>query len=218
MDLRILSVNLGRAHVIGYGNDGAVLSGIDKHPVASDMVFVRALGIDGDEQADLSVHGGVDKAVYAYPASHWPWWEGEKRLSCGPATFGENLTLEGGDEGEVSIGDRFRWGDALLEVCQPRGPCYKLGIHTRREDVPAMMTISAKCGWYLRVVAEGMAPAKDARFRRELASGGPNVRDTFRALHDRKFDPEKRRLIADYPALAANWRRGLIAKFAESRP
>src|SRR5277367_2346190 len=116
MELRLLSVNVGLPRIIGSLHGEPVLSGIVKHPVTTRTVFVGATDIVGDSQADLSVHGGVDKAVYAYPADHWPWWEREHALPCAPATFGENLTLQGADETVVRIGDRFRWGDALLEV------------------------------------------------------------------------------------------------------
>src|SRR6185312_1381767 len=158
MNLRILSVNIGRARPIGTFENETVISGIDKRGVASERVIVRRLGIEGDEQADLRVHGGLDKAVYAYPSEHWPWWENEQHIECRPAAFGENLTLAGADESEVAIGDRFRWGAALLEVSQPRAPCYKLGLHTKRADAPQIMTLSARCGWYMRVLEEGDAP------------------------------------------------------------
>ena len=119
MNLRILSVNIARPRIIGIWQGEAVLSGIAKTPAAADTLFVGRTNIDGDGQADLSVHGGPDKAVYAYPSAHWSWWEGEKHLACGPATFGENLTLEGANENDVAIGDRFRWGGAILEISQP---------------------------------------------------------------------------------------------------
>jgi MOSC domain-containing protein YiiM len=217
MNRRILSVNTARARVIGAVHGEPVLSGIDKKPVATGSVFVRMLGIDGDQQADLSVHGGVDKAVYAYPSGHWPWWEREKKLSCRPATFGENLTLEGADENSVSIGDRFQWGDAILEVSQPRAPCYKLALHTARPDAPQLMTLSARCGWYLRVIAEGAAPSRDATMERIAKGTGPKVRETFVALFDPRISTEERRRIHDTAALAEAWRRGLAAKLAVSR-
>jgi MOSC domain-containing protein YiiM len=216
MNLRILSVNIARPRIIGMWNGEAVLSGIAKTPAAADMLFVGRTNIDGDGQADLSVHGGPDKAVYAYPSSHWPWWENEKHLACRPATFGENLTLEGADENDVAIGDRFRWGDAVLEISQPRAPCYKLAVHTARPDAPQLMTLSARCGWYLRVIAEGTAPARDASMERIVPSGGPSVRDAFRALFDPRISTDVRRRVRDTPALARAWRHGLAAKLADS--
>jgi len=216
MNLRILSVNIARPRIIGMWNGEAVLSGIAKKPAAADTLFVGRTNIDGDGQADLSVHGGPDKAVYAYPSAHWQWWEGEKHLACGPATFGENLTLEGANENDVAIGDRFRWGDAILEISQPRAPCYKLAVHTARPDAPGLMTLSARCGWYLRVIAEGAAPALDATMERIIESDGPSVRDAFKALFDPRISTAERRRVHDTPALAEAWRRGLAAKLANS--
>jgi MOSC domain-containing protein YiiM len=216
MNLRILSVNIARPRIIGLWNGEAVLSGIAKTPAAADALFVGRTNIAGDEQADLTVHGGEDKAVYAYPSEHWPWWEDEKHLACGPATFGENLTLEGANENDVAIGDRFRWGDAILEISQPRAPCYKLAMHTARVDAPRLMTRSARCGWYLRVIAEGAAPSRDATIERISESGGPTVRETFVALFDPRISTEKRRRIHDTATLAEAWRHGLAAKLAVS--
>ena len=211
MDLAILSVNIARARVIASVDGEPVLSGIDKRPVLHD-VQVGRLGIAGDEQADLTVHGGADKAVYAYPARNWPWWKTARHLDCVPATFGENLTLDGCDEDDVAIGDRFRWGDAVLEVSQPRAPCYKLAIHLGRADVPTAMTVFARCGWYYRVVEEGRAPATDTKISRIDARGGPSVRDTFRALFDPRMADAAKLRVLEAPELAASWRRPLARK------
>jgi len=182
-----------------------VFSGIAKARVQDDAVFVGRENIEGDGQADLRVHGGRDKAVYAYPADHWPWWQSEHGLACAPNTFGENLTLAGADETRVAIGDRFRWGDALLEVSQPRAPCFKLGIHAR-EDIPARMTVSARCGWYFRVVEVGFARIDDALVR-ERDTGGPSVREAFAAaLHPRT--PEASRIrVREAVDLSPAWKR-----------
>ncbi|HXC56758.1 MAG TPA: MOSC domain-containing protein [Rhizomicrobium sp.] len=205
--LKLLSVNVGLPRVIGARNGEAVLSGIAKAPVDAADVFVGGSNIAGDGQADLTVHGGRDKAVYAYPAGHWPWWESEHGLACRPATFGENLTLAGADETEVFIGDRFRWGAALLQVAQPRAPCFKLAIHARA-DIPARMTASARCGWYFRVLEEGRAPVQ-GELVRENDTGGPSVRETFvAALHPRA--PEASRVrVRDAADLSPAWKRML---------
>lgn len=211
MELRILSVNVARPRIIGTVNGEAVLSGIAKKPLDADSVFVGAVNIEGDGQADLSVHGGPDKAVYAYPTVHWPWWENEKQLPCRPATFGENLTLEGSDESRISIGDRFKWGDATLEVSQPRAPCFKLALHTRREDVPQIMTVSARCGWYLRVVTEGLAPLHNAVLTRIFESGEMSVRDTFIAVMHPRIPRETLEQVAAIGSLATAW-QGAVAR------
>ena len=209
--LRLLSVNVGLPRVIGTVRGEAVLSGIAKKPVRSDQVMVRATNIDGDRQADLAVHGGHDKAVYAYPAAHWPWWDAEKKLACVPGTFGENLTLEGIDETQVRIGDRFAWGEAVLEVSQPRAPCFKLALHTARADVPAAMTMSGRCGWYLRVVRDGAAPAH-GELETVLKSDGPTVREAFACVFAQGADREALLRIHAASALAPAWRNMVARK------
>jgi len=205
-------VNVGLPAVIGTANGEDVLSGIAKRAAAADSVFVHTLGIEGDGQADLEAHGGIDKAVYAYPSEHWPWWQAEKQLVCAPNSFGENLTLFGGDESAVRIGERFGWGEAILEISQPRAPCFKLAIHTKRADVPQAMTLSARCGWYLRVIAEGVAPARGAMLTRIAAGNGPTVREAFVAVFSRAADREALRRIHETPALSAAWKLSIGRK------
>jgi MOSC domain-containing protein YiiM len=210
----ILSVNVGLPSVLATADGEEILSGIAKRAVEADSVFVRTLGIDGDGQADLEAHGGVDKAVYAYPSDHWVWWETEKNLSCAPNIFGENLTLAGGDESLVRIGDQFCWGDVILEISQPRAPCFKLAIHTKRPDVPQAMTLSARCGWYLRVISGATVPVRRATLTRIATRGGPSVRETFAALFSRAPDGEALRRIHDAPRLAEAWRHAINRKIA----
>ena len=207
-------MNVGLPKIIGTAHGEPVLSGIAKRAVETSDVFVGATNIAGDGQADLEVHGGLDKAVYAYPSEHWPWWTREKNLACAPATFGENLTLAGADENEVRIGECFRWGGALLEISQPRAPCFKLAIHTKRPDVPQAMTLSARCGWYLRVIAEGTAPVRGAALVREAPGQGPTVREAFAALFSTAFDLAALRRIHAAPALSEAWRHALDKKIA----
>ncbi|MBV9046195.1 MAG: MOSC domain-containing protein [Alphaproteobacteria bacterium] len=205
MKLKLHTLSVGRPRVIGVANGQAVLSGIAKQPVREDRVFVARENIEGDGQADLRVHGGRDKAVYAYPADHWPWWETEHRLACAPNTFGENLTLEGADEEHVAIGDQFRWGDVLLEISQPRAPCFKLGIHAR-EDIPARMMQSARCGWYFRVIEVGFAPARGDLVR-ERETGGPSVREAFVAALHPGASVDSRNRVRGVAELSPAWKR-----------
>ena len=208
MKLRIVSLNVGLPRLLATTAEGeAIQSGIAKTAVSAGEVFVGRTNIEGDGQADLRVHGGRDKAVYAYPTEHWPWWTKEHNLACVPGTFGENLTLEGADENAVAIGDRFRWGSALLEVAQPRAPCFKLGLHAR-DDIPARMTISARCGWYFRVVETGFAPTRGELIR-EHDTGGPSVREAFvAALHP--HTPEASRLrVREAVDLSPAWKRNI---------
>ncbi len=211
MELRLLSLNVGRARVIGSRHGEDVLSAIAKQPVTAETILVQADGLDGDQQADLSVHGGLDKAVYAYPSEHWPWWQQDNGLACAPATFGENLTVSGAQEHDIAIGDRFEWGQAVLEVSQPRAPCFKLALHTGRPDVPGLMTQSARCGWYLRVLREGRA-SRNAALRRIHRSEAPTVAEAFTALFDTRASRELVQAVFDRPELAQAWRVGLARR------
>jgi MOSC domain-containing protein YiiM len=215
VELRLISVNVSLPRIIGRAADGQeIWSGIAKRPLAQASVFVAATNIAGDGQADLTVHGGVDKAVYAYPSEHWPWWEQEKMLPSRAATFGENLTVEGADESNVAIGDRFRWGDALLEVSQPRAPCFKFAIYTARADAPQLMTLSGRCGWYYRVIEQGNAPVMGATLMRVFASSGPSVRDAFLAVFGRNVGTDSLRRVEAAPGLAESWRNPVLERLA----
>lgn len=157
----VLSVQVGR--VAPLGPDG-VASGFMKRPVAG-RVRVGKLSLDGDEQADLRVHGGADKAVYAYAAANYPLWtrdfpEHAARLT--PGVFGENLTIQGLTEADICIGDVHAIGAARLQVCQPRQPCFKLGLRFDDNRLPRAMVRSGRSGWYYRVLDEGDLSAGDA--------------------------------------------------------
>ncbi|SRR5665213_1031517 len=209
MKLRILSVNVGRPKIIALMNGEPVLSGIGKSPLGNERVFVSKLNIDGDGQADLTVHGGFDKAVYAYSADNWPWWEKECGFACAPGTFGENLTITGANEDDIAIGDRFTWGDAELEVAQPRAPCFKFNLHTQRADAAQQMTISGRCGFYLRVVKEGFVSVEGGMLERRFAGGGPSVRDAFFAVLNPRFPRDRLQHVAAAPGLSEAWRSAL---------
>lgn len=212
MELRILSVNVGSPATIGVQHGAAVISAIGKKPVAALMIGVGRLGLEGDTQFSTEFHGGPDKAVYAYPADHWTWWEGEHGIRCRPATFGENLTIEGADETHIAIGDRFRFGDCLLEVSEPRAPCYKFAIHTGRPDAPFLMTTSGRTGWYMRVLEAGRADLRPAMLHVDRRSGGPSVRETFFAAKDPKAGAELRARVAAEPALGVDWRSAVLGR------
>lgn len=202
--LDLVSVNVGLPKVIGVERGVEILSAIDKHPVTTDVVMVRATGIDGDGQADLENHGGLEMAVYAYPTDNWAWWKREHGVICRPGLFGENLTVSGAEENAVHIGDRFAWGEAILEISQPRAPCFKLSMHAGRSDVPQIMTLAARCGWYLRVLREGQAPVSGA-MERIYESTSPTVRECFTAMFSAKRDAELLRRIHDAPSLSPDW-------------
>jgi MOSC domain-containing protein YiiM len=176
--MRVVSVNVGLARTVRWrGRD--VTTGIFKEPV-EDRVPVRRLNLDGDRQADLSVHGGPAKAVYAYPLEHYGFWRDQLAQELPFGAFGENLTVAGPPlEDEVAVGDRFRVGTAELVVTQPRIPCYKLGLRLGRNDMVKRLLASGRTGYYLAVAAEGVSrpggagPVLDAQakhaYRRRFA-------------------------------------------------
>jgi len=136
-----------------------IRSGIAKKPVTTEFLWLDRLNLEGDAQADLEVHGGPDKAVYAYPSEHLAKWSAELGQDLGPAPFGENLSTVGGTEDDVCVGDKWYWGEAVLEVCQPRAPCFKLTMHRGRGDIVRLLRQSGRTGWYLRVLEPGRVPA-----------------------------------------------------------
>lgn len=206
--LQVLSVNAGRIRTIGERNGAPLLSAFVKELVPAGPIRVFSHGLDGDEHADSDAHGGPDRAVYAYPADHWPWWGARHRMVCAPAAFGENLTVAGADETAVAIGDRFSWGDVVLEVSQPRTPCHKFDRVSGLDNASLHMTRSGRCGWHFRVLEPGLAPIQ-ATLVRSYASGGPSVRDIFAAGSDKRIAPEIRKKFAAAPGLPLDWRRKL---------
>lgn len=193
-----------------------VSSGIGKRPVDAPTVAVDAVNIAGDGQGDRIAHGGIDKAIYCYPHDHLPAWEAEIGYGPGvPAPFGENLSLLGLTEHEVYIGDRWQWGEVVLEVAQPRWPCFKLGLHADHRDLPARLIASERSGWYCRVVTPGTAPATGELALVYRDSRAPTVRETFRAAKG-LVTPERAATIVAFPALAARWRAMIEKRYARA--
>jgi MOSC domain-containing protein YiiM len=160
MLMRIVSVNVGLPHEVLWRGK-AVKTSIFKAPV-SGRVRVNRFNLQGDQQSDLSVHGGPDKAVYAYPSEHYAFWRGELPGVVLPwGVFGENFTTEGLIEDTVHIGDRLRVGSAEFLVTQPRMPCFKLGLRFDRPDMVKRFLSSGRPGFYLRVFQEGEVGAGD---------------------------------------------------------
>src|SRR5882724_3873456 len=159
--MKLLSVNVGLPREVSWQGK-LVTTGIFKEPV-HQRVFARRLNLEGDRQADLTVHGGVTKAVYAYPSEHYAFWRAElPDMDLPFGMFGENFTTEGLLEDAVYIGDRFRIGEAEVMVTEPRMPCYKLGLKFGRADIIKRFLASRRTGFYFAVVHEGMVGASDA--------------------------------------------------------
>lgn len=158
--MHVLSVNLSAGSIIEW-QGRRILTGIFKKPVPN-RVRVQKLGLDGDRQGDLTVHGGELKAVYAYSAANYEWWNHELGRVLPPGMFGENITIDGLDEGAIGVGDRFSIGTTILEAVQPRLPCYKLGLRFGDQMMVKRFMRSGRFGTYFRVVTEGDIGVGDA--------------------------------------------------------
>src|SRR4051812_3943795 len=158
--MTVVSVNVGLPITVRT-TKRELTTGIVKRPVEG-RVAIRRLNLDGDGQADLTVHGGPAKAVYAYPHEHYAWWAEQLGGELPLGAFGENLTIAGLPlEAEAAVGDRFRVGTAGLVVTQPRIPCFKLGIRFGRPDMVKWFLASGRSGYYLAVEVEGDVAAGD---------------------------------------------------------
>jgi MOSC domain-containing protein YiiM len=158
---RLVSVNVGKPSPVGQWRGHTIRSGITKHPVAG-AVRVEGVNLAGDDQADRSVHGGPDKAVYAYAREDGDWWADELGREIPAGMFGENLTTAGVSCTDAVIGERWRVGSAELEVCQPRLPCFKLGLRFGDGRMLKRFAQASRPGAYLRIVTEGEVTAGDA--------------------------------------------------------
>ncbi len=158
---QLVSVNVGKPQPLGQWRGHTIGSGIVKSPVAG-RVAVRGVNLDGDGQADWRVHGGPDKAVYAYAREDSDWWAAELGREIPHGMFGENLTTRGVDCSGAVIGERWRVGTVELEVCQPRLPCFKLGLRFDDQKMLKRFARASRPGAYLRIVQEGELGVGDA--------------------------------------------------------
>ena len=203
--MKITSVNVGLPREVSWQGK-VVTTGIFKEPVDTALM-IRTLNLDGDKQADLTVHGGVDKAVYAYPSEHYEYWRGElPGVDLPPGMFGENLTTEGLFEDAVNIGDRFRIGEAEVIVTQPRMPCYKLGIKFGNADMVKKFLASRRTGFYFAVLREGMVEAGDDIELIGREEQSLSVADITRLYAFEKDDLKTMQRAVKVAALSQRWK------------
>jgi MOSC domain-containing protein YiiM len=203
--MKIMSVNVGLPREVAWQGK-VVTTGIFKEPVNAP-VMLRTLNLEGDGQADLTVHGGVSKAVYAYPSEHYAFWRAEFAAMDLPwGMFGENLTTEGLLEDAVYIGDRFRVGQTELMVTEPRMPCYKLGIKFGRADIIKRFLVSRRTGFYFAVKREGKVGAGDAIELVGREQQAISVAAVTRLYAFQKDDFETLRRAVEVEALPENWK------------
>ncbi len=199
--------------------NGAEMSAIGKLP-ADGPLDIRSFGIVGDMVADPKVHGGPDMAVHLYPRDHYAWWReqiGPHPLLDSANAFGENIVASNIDDTAVHIGDRFRLGSALIEISQPRQPCWKIEHHFGIKGMVARIVTSHRCGWYFRVLEEGTAQAGDMLERTEQGHTKWPVARLFAKLYDKahKASAEELREIAALDRLCDLWRNKVREAIAD---
>ena len=203
--MKIISVNVGLPRLV-LRNGEPVSTGIFKEPVGG-RVMMRTLNLDGDRQADLTVHGGREKAVYVYPSEHYDFWKRElPDIELPPGMFGENFTTTGLLESEINIGDKFRVGMAEVMVTQPRMPCYKLGIRFGRVDIIKRFLVSERTGFYFSVLKEGEVGTGDEFEVIAKNVSGVTVVDVTRLYSSDKENVDLLRRAIATEALPDSWR------------
>jgi MOSC domain-containing protein YiiM len=203
--MKIISVNVSLPRTVRWKNR-EVTTGIFKEPVPGRMM-ARKLDLDGDRQADLTVHGGANKAIYGYPTDHYSFWRSELTGMDLPwGMFGENLSIEGLREDETHIGDRFRAGTALLMATQPRIPCYKLAVKFGRDDILKRFLQSEKSGVYFSVLEEGFIQAGDTIEKIHQDESGVSVTDINRLYATQRDNLPLLRRVVHLEALPQDWR------------
>jgi MOSC domain-containing protein YiiM len=202
--MKIISLNVARPRIVML-NGEPVSTGIFKEPVQGP-VMARTLNLDGDRQADLSVHGGISKAVYGYPVEHYEFWRRElPDMELPYGMFGENLTTEGLTEA-LNVGARFRVGEAELMVTEPRLPCYKLGIKFGRTDIIRKFLQSRRTGFYFAVLKEGVVKAGDEIELLKRDDNNVTIADITRLYAFEKDDWDMLRRASKLEALSESWR------------
>ena len=204
-EMKLISLNVGRPRIVRR-NDDLVSTGIFKEPVAG-RVNLRTLNLDGDRQADLSVHGGPSKAVYGYPSEHYDFWKHElPEMDLPWGMFGENFTTAGMNEAGINVGDKFRVGSAIVMATQPRMPCYKLGIRFGRADILKRFLASGRTGFYFAVLQEGEVGAGDRLELIEKNEPRDRVSDITRLYTSEKNNLSLLRRATEVEQLPESWR------------
>ena len=218
--MKLISLNVARPRLVVYM--GATIStGIFKEAVAGPLQL-RSLNLDGDRQADLSVHGGPHKAVYAYPSEHYAYWRQElPGIDLPWGMFGENFTTEGIREEDIHVGDRFRIGTAELTVTQPRLPCYKLGVRFQSEDMVKRFLGSGRTGFYFSAFREGEVGAGDRIEVIARDANGVAVPEITRLYITKRYsaaDLEILHRAVHVQALPESWREYFLSRLEKAEP
>lgn len=211
--MQIVSINIGLPRTLTYGTR-EVHSGGDKRPVREAML--RLLNFDGDGQADLSVHGGPDRAACVYSFDHYPFWESWAGAKLEPGAFSENLTIAGISETVICIGDTFACGDALVQVSQPRLPCSKLASKRGRTDLPEAIRTTLFTGFYLRVLREGLVRVGDPFEPVSTHPARVSVAFVSQVMLAQRTSPDDFDRVLAVEELSPGWRESLMKRRGSS--
>ena len=211
--MKVVSVNLGEPTPIKWKGK-TEYTGIFKAPV-KEAIFLQTDSVLGDSIADRRVHGGIHKACYLYSADHYPFWKSRyPGLVWNPGMFGENLTIEGLDENNLQIGNRYRLGTALVEVSMPREPCYKLGIRFGTQKILKEFIAAGRPGTYVRVLQPGKVAAGDGMVLEKASENRLTVADCFRLYYEQPKNRQLLQLAIDNLALPA-YKREQLRKYLQ---
>ncbi|MEB8804404.1 MOSC domain-containing protein [Bacillus cereus] len=204
-EYQLLSLNIGLPKEVTYGAK-VIHTGINKKQV-KEPVYLSFVKFNGDGQADLVHHGGVDKAVCVYTGDHYPYWEKELNQDLVYGAFGENITVSGMSEEDVCIGDTFELGQAIVQVTQPRQPCFKLAKKYNIPKLPLYFQETGYTGFYFRVLKEGWVSSVDTLKRLQSDPKGVSVAFANRIMHKEKQNIEGVKRILEVNALSNSWRK-----------
>ena len=204
-EYQLLSLNIGLPKEVTYGGK-VIHTGINKKQV-KEPVYLSFVKFNGDGQADLVHHGGVDKAVCVYTGDHYPYWEKELNQDLVYGAFGENITVSGMREEDVCIGDTFELGQAIVQVTQPRQPCFKLAKKYNIPKLPLYFQETGYTGFYFRVLKEGWVSSVDTLKKLQSNPKGVSVAFANRIMHKEKQNIEGVKRILEVNALSCSWRK-----------
>ena len=204
-EYQLLSLNIGLPKEVTYGGK-VIHTGINKKQV-KEPVYLSFVKFNGDGQADLVHHGGVDKAVCVYTGDHYPYWEKELNQDLVYGAFGENITVSDMREEDVCIGDTFQIGEAVVQVTRPRQPCFKLAKKYNIPKLPLYFQETGYTGFYFRVLKEGWVSSVDTLKRLQSDPKGVSVAFANRIMHKEKQNIEGIKRILEVNALSSSWRK-----------